>query len=837
MKRLWLLLILMLTSGAVVAWYYGGNYLQQKREAEANQTEAAVEVGNGDQSIAVTGDLPVAADWDADSLQGIPLAGSWALPLDTRFQPGELSVGRVAPPKPGSFEEETLVRESGMESPAAAFVPPVFVRPGTPAMLDALLDVPGSTVIAAAGDSFYRKNLAERWPEILPTGVILAEALAPARPGEVVVRLVPPIPGARVWLGDSADLVTNSRGLVRIRNVPAGSLQLAVQAPRYEPVIGQLDVAAEGTDTIVDLQPLRGRLEVLTTPAAALVAIDEDGKVIDLGTADADGWLRKHDTLQIGTYTLRLTATNRTPAEQQVNLPVGRIIRWQEPLSPYPGQLRVVTVPVGARVDLLLPGEDVRSVGETPLSIDDVPAEEDIDIAVVLNGYRRQVKRVRLGAAETGIVNFGTLAAGAGNLKVAFENEGFDPDRAIVKVDGATDWPRRAGDSFFIEGLEAGERRVEITHPEFQPYAQVMEVIDSRSVTRSVKLTPLPAEVVVAVIGPERGNWSVDVDGSPQTPRSRLNDPADRQTFILPADEDLVVTVRASGWLDRQEPLRLRRGERRLLEFEMEREARQPTRQFSTVELPAGETMEFVRIEPGEFVMGSSVGEDGRFPDEGPQTRVRITRPFWLGKTPVTQAQWQAVMGSSLAALRDRENSNWPLHGTGPTHPVYYVSWDEAIAFCRTLTERERSAGRLPEGYSFTLPTEAQWEYAARAGSEGRWSFGDRESELDRYSWNSRNSGGRTHPVGQKAPNAWGLYDIHGNIWEWTRSWYGPYPGGSVIDYEGAPSGTTRVHRSSSWNAPVGKTRSAYRDWLEPSKRGYDLGFRVAIEQRSFTAE
>ena len=224
--------------------------------------------------------------------------------------------------------------------------------------------------------------------------------------------------------------------------------------------------------------------------------------------------------------------------------------------------------------------------------------------------------------------------------------------------------------------------------------------------------------------------------------------------------------------------------------------------------------LEMAYIRPGTFTMGSPANEPGRVNDEGPQTRVTLTRAFWLGRTEVTQAQWEALMGSNPSAFK------------GASRPVERVSWVDAIAFCRKLTEQERVAGRLPKGYAYTLPTEAQWEYACRAGTTGLYA-GD--GNLDDMGWYSQNSGNTTHPVGQKQANAWGLYDMHGNVWEWCLDWYGYYPGGRVTDYAGPSSGTRRVFRGGGWGRGAALCRSAFRFKGVISFRFFILGLRVAL--------
>ena len=213
-----------------------------------------------------------------------------------------------------------------------------------------------------------------------------------------------------------------------------------------------------------------------------------------------------------------------------------------------------------------------------------------------------------------------------------------------------------------------------------------------------------------------------------------------------------------------------------------------------------------VALPAGHFQMGSQNGDS----DERPVTAVAL-KEFWLAQTEVTQAQYRAVMGKSPSSFK------------GDLLPVENVSWDNAREFCAKLTQRERAAGRLPVGMAYTLPTEAQWEYACRAGSTG-----DYAGRLDDLGWYLSNSGGGTHPVAGKAPNAWGLYDMHGNVWEWCADWYGSLPGGQVQDPRGPPSGSFRVGRGGGWLSVAGDCRSAFRG-DSPDYRFDGLGFRPAL--------
>ncbi len=241
--------------------------------------------------------------------------------------------------------------------------------------------------------------------------------------------------------------------------------------------------------------------------------------------------------------------------------------------------------------------------------------------------------------------------------------------------------------------------------------------------------------------------------------------------------------------------------------------------------------MKLVLIPPGEFMMGSSkelIEEELRLhdgvgwypkhlPGEGLQHRVRITKPYWLGATDVTQEEYERVMGSNPSKFQG-----------DPQRPVEQVSWDDAVEFCRKLSALpgEKAAKRR-----YGLPTEAQWEHACRAGTTTRWYAGDDEAGLGDVAWFNANSGGQTHPVGGKKPNAWGLYDMHGNVWEWCQDWYdkGYYAKSPIDDPAGPPSDSARVFRGGCWIDGAGFCRSAYRNGSRPGLRDCILGFRVCL--------
>ncbi len=237
------------------------------------------------------------------------------------------------------------------------------------------------------------------------------------------------------------------------------------------------------------------------------------------------------------------------------------------------------------------------------------------------------------------------------------------------------------------------------------------------------------------------------------------------------------------------------------------------------------------RIFAGDLMMGAPDSDYDRSEDET-QHKVSLTKDFSIGVFEVTQGQWETVMGATPSYFKN----------AGKTAPVEHVSWDDCHEFIRRLNTKVSGGG-------FRLPTEAEWEFACRAGTSTRFFAGDSESDLSAMGWYCENSGvsyrggvdlrqyewvkdkttksSGTHPVGQKRPNSWGLYDMHGNVWEWCSDWFGDYPVTESTDPCGAVTGSSRVNRGGGWGGDIRYCRSADRDWNPPGERWSYLGFRL----------
>jgi formylglycine-generating enzyme required for sulfatase activity len=231
-----------------------------------------------------------------------------------------------------------------------------------------------------------------------------------------------------------------------------------------------------------------------------------------------------------------------------------------------------------------------------------------------------------------------------------------------------------------------------------------------------------------------------------------------------------------------------------------------------------------VFIPAGIFTMGSSTNEPGRNANEGPQTRVILNRGFWMGRYEVTQREYLDVTGANPSVFPG-----------DLSRPVSSVSWPDATNYCGLLTQRELAAGRIPAGSSYRLPTEAEWEYSARAGTSTRFSYGDDPDymSLTNYAWHFLNAGLTVHPVGEKRPNPWGLFDMHGNVWEWCQDWLGDLPGGTVVDPQGPVENAIgwKVIRGGGYDFSEADCRSARRYFFgsHPALNDSNLGFRVVL--------
>jgi formylglycine-generating enzyme required for sulfatase activity len=341
-----------------------------------------------------------------------------------------------------------------------------------------------------------------------------------------------------------------------------------------------------------------------------------------------------------------------------------------------------------------------------------------------------------------------------------------------------------------VKEIKKGFITVEVKKACFDSMKKNVEILRDKQAEVRFDMEPICGELAVTS-EPSEAEWYLDGEYAGKTPGIKKN--------VIKGSHEVV--VRKDGYNDWSIYIDVSTGQQTVL-------------QASLSNVPASKItnsidMEFVYIEPGTFVMGSPSNEKDRDVDEK-QHEVTLTKGFYMGVTEVTQGQWIEIM---------RNNPSY-FKFCGDDCPVEFVSWNEVQEFIKQLNKKEGAD-------KYRLPTEAEWEYACRAGSTSRFSFGDSDSRLGEYAWFKSNSDHTPHPVGKKNPNDWGLYDMHGNVGEWCEDWYGDYPSGSMTDPEGPSSGSFRVYRGGSWRSDASICRSARHDSRAQSSKDIVLGFRL----------
>lgn len=647
-----------------------------------------------------------------------------------------------------------------------------------------------AAMVVVAGALFW-------WPNESPNKTVAPKSNAaapvvpvPAPAPEFVVQVSPPDIGASVWLGKETDKPVADDGRLALTGLPDGEHSLTVQASGYKTNTSRITVEGGRGLANVTLEPVYATVVVTAKPGTLVTTINARGREKRVGLVPATGPLRADNVLTVGTYLFEFAHPDYADVEQpKVNLVSGRATALSPAQVPLPGEVRVFSVPDGA--DVLVAG---KKVGVTPATIPNQPSGQTLNVEVYLAGYRRTKETFTLKPHETHVFNAGTLVLESGWLTLKITNPDVRFPRTKFRIDGV-DVPHKNGR---LDSLEVGKRELEIIHPDYEPWKKTVTVNDGKPTAVDVTLVPKPAQLTLAVTGPAAATVTLVANGKPVA----LKD----SRATVQAGIELALEIGAPGF----------KTDRRKLTFAPN--SKQPV----TLALEKISTAEFGRpwtvpdlglillpVQPGKFEMGSKVGET----TERPITKVTLTKPYWLGKTEVAQAEWKALMPANPAQFQ------------GDNLPVENVSWIDAMEFCNKLTNREKAADRLPAGYVYTLPTEAQWEFACRAGA-----LPDAPENIETAAWHGNNSGETTHPVGTKTANAWGFHDMHGNVWEWCYDRYAAtLPGGSPTDPKGPAAGYHHVRRGGSYSWAAFLFRYASRGTGDPALRTFNLGFRVAL--------
>jgi len=643
-----------------------------------------------------------------------------------------------------------------------------------------LRPTPGAhTVQVFAGGRVWTRSLELETGQSYSETVVMTEgterAFTTSHSGNLFVESAPP--GATVYLNQ---IEQSGVTPLSLKDLQPGIYQIEVVLAQYLPASRQEEVRElEYRDIHLELTPNYGQVEVSSTPSGAIVYLDGQQRGVTPFSARLDA----------GVYPLRLVQPLFYDEADTLRIEPGSPFVRSYELRPRFGTVEVTSDPPGASVAV---GGVVWGV--TPLSRAQVFSGRHI-VEVELEGFPRQERAVDVRDAQTHEL-YVDLSSTVGLLSAL-----SDPPGAAVTIKesgqqlGPTplrDMPLKPGTYTLVFSLPNHDA-VERTVPVAKGDAPQIEVAMVRHVGHvRVESTPPRAQIFLDSVA--RGKTPQVLRDVPTgTYALRLEKPGyDPAVSQVQVERDEVVDY--SVVLDTVSIV-------------------------EKVVIGAGVEMEFVWIEAGTFTMGSPSSETGRDSDEGPTHEVTISRGFYLGRYEVTQGQWEAVMGTTPWSGKSYVQSN-------AMAPAVYISWDDVQWFIQRLNA---AAGDS----LYRLPREAEWEYATRAGTRRRWSFGDDESQLGDYAWYDANAWDvglkYAQPVGTKLANPWGLYDMHGNVWEWVQDWYdesyyGRSPG---VDPLGPTTGSDRVMRGGRFSASAQGVRSAFRDWSVPGRRFSVIGARL----------
>ena len=594
--------------------------------------------------------------------------------------------------------------------------------------------------------------------------------------------------------------------------MPRGEYDVRATSKDYRPRTYTIDLSRQPMEITLDLEPFWSLLEVITDPDAQVVAIRESGERIDLGEMPANGIIRAERTLYKGIYSLEVSRPKyKTTLLKDIDLPFSKLITRKVVLDPAPGKLLVLTQPEGA--DVLLDG---TNMGKTPLNLDELDVETPLSLEIALADYRPKKLTMNLPPGFDDSLDLGQLQRKAGIIDVQLSLLGGATPGKLAQVEY-----RVAGKTFKepsgrLQEVYEGNQNLEIEHPDYYLWDQKVRVVDGRTTIVKAELAPRPARLTIQL--DSQHPFSVVADGQTVPHREDI--------FEIPAERELVVEVQIRDHLSVSRKMRFAANEEQSWKVEAKPIPGPDLTQEWTIPY-IGTIMAWIK--PGEFRLGSPAQEQSRLPNEGPATTVNFPHGFWMAKYEVTQSDYQRIMEKN------------PSEFKGLKHPVDHVTWQQAAEYCRKINQTEKEAGRLPDNYNYRLPTEAEWEYACRAGTSAPYSFGRQaDQKLGNFKGGYPREYGETlHisadkygtvPVGSYAANPWGLYDMHGNTGEWCwDNFNSRYPGGMVENWSGPAEGADKVYRGGGWGSFAHQCRSAARQRLRPSTASNLVGFRLVL--------
>ncbi len=566
-------------------------------------------------------------------------------------------------------------------------------------------------------------------------------------------------------------------------------------------------------------------VDFATAPGATVTVQPEKGPARELGVADDKGALHISEGLGDGNYTFSASKDDYTTAQvENQKIELTKTYHFDLKLVPKITTVHLVTDQPGVTVRL---GDKI--LGQTPLVTTDIPVDTDVRLTLELQGYQTVTRRVWVRPGLEDTINLGSLTAHVGDLNLSFKLAGHIPTPeelrdAKITINGHS-YP---ASTQHVPDMLEGPAKVTFEHPNYFPYEQLVTIVDGKTAALSADLQPRPARLVITPTPAVA--VSVYLNNLP------LNRNLDG-SYTLPPNQADKVRVDAQNFAGNVRDFKP--GPNEQLNWPVPMSLLPPPATGANYTIPYL-NLAMIWIKPGEYTMGSPGTEELRQRSEGPATHVVVPVGFWAGAYEVTQAQYVAIMNENPSDF-GKGTPNWGQY------PVDKVSWRKAEEFTTKLNELETLARRLPPGYEFRLPTEAEWEYFARAGTTTPFSFGDRaDSSFANFKGSYPRSSGSattsanpingTLPVGSFKPNPWGLFDVHGNVAEWVLDVYrSTLPGGTVTApaLVTGPIDARRLYRGGGWSDDASASRSAWRDndygGYRPDAMYNNVGLRVVL--------
>ncbi len=596
--------------------------------------------------------------------------------------------------------------------------------------------------------------------------------------------------------------------------MPNGEYEYSVEAPHFLPLRDTAAVKGRGKplELSLSLQPAWAEVQLRTLPGARLDVLTSQGEKRFVARAPENGILNVKDRLFARSYDFVAHKKDYYPATRKNISLRGGTRNLLEPLEldPKPGALRVLSNEEGATVAI-----DGLEMGQAPLEVSDLPVQTPLTVTLIRPGYRTGQRIITIGPNQTQTVEFGPLKVQEGDLAVTLHlPDGPAPEGIYDETEFRLDGKSHAIENKVLKNLPAGEHQLEIEHPDYEPWQALVYIEDAALNKQIVNLSPRPGVLSLELNPPV--SYELFVNGKPVKER-----PDNRYAF--PAHKDFEVEIHVRNYLTVKRTASFQANEKQTWKVPLVPiPGPEPGQSWTAPYLGIG----MVYCPPGKYVMGGPIEEQLRLPDEGPLTEVTFSRGFWIGKHELAQNIYQALTNKNPSKFKH------------PNKPVESVTWKQAMAFCRQLTEKEKAAGRVPEGYAYRLPTEAEWEYACRAGTRTPFNFGETASPskgnfkglYPRSEDKVKSKVYGTVETGEYEPNDWGIYDMHGNVREWCYDRFNSrLPGGEVTDWAGPGEGKERVVRGGGWEDFAHRCRSSARERNKPGTPGNSLGFRPVL--------